>query len=78
MPAEKAKVEGIKVERVDGKIIADVTTDVVTATAMIAVIAKKVSDIAGIAPEKILQSASEALLAKKAREPEFIKLRFEI
>ena len=78
MPEGKAKVTGIKVEMVDGKIIADVTTDVVTATAMIAVIAQKVSGIAGIAPEKILQSASEALSANQAREPEVIQLRFKI
>lgn len=71
---------GIKVEKVDGKITAEVNTDVVTAIAMLIVAAHEISNISGVEPKKVLMSAVEAM--DKAEKPcrdkfEQIKINFE-
>ena len=71
------KFEGIKVEKKEGKIEAKVATDVVTATAMVAVAVKEISRVAGISEDKVLEAAASALKGQKEK-PEVIQLILRI
>ena len=71
------KFEGIKVEKKEGKIEAKVAADVVTATAMVAVIVKEISRVAGISEGKVLEAVASALEGQKEK-PEFIQLTLRI